>query len=52
MVGLIRLGLVSDKFLHMIGKIMEFLIDKYERGDTMFRGCGVFHNEVPFAKLY
>ena len=43
MVRLVRFSLVSDKFLHMIGTRMEFLIDMYPSWLLNVRGCGEFH---------
>ena len=43
MVRLVRFRLISDQFLYMIGKRMEFLIDMVERRDSTLRGYGEFH---------
>ena len=43
LVRLVRFRLISDQFLYMIGKRLEFLIDMMERRDSTLRGYGEFH---------
>ena len=43
MVRLVRFRTISDEFMYMVGKIMEFLIDLYGFEDSMFYGYGEFH---------
>ena len=52
MVGLTRLCLVSDKFLCMIRKSVVFLVDRYDRNVTMFRGYGGFYLITTFFRAF
>ena len=52
MVRLVRFRLVSDKFLYMIGKRIEFLIDMMERRDSTLRGYGEFYLFMTYFGLF